>query len=549
MKVYEALAAAFQAEGTTAVFDLMGDANMHWLNALDRLGVGIYDVRHEGAGLAMADGWARLSGEPGVCSTTSGPGYTQLATTMVVASRARTPLVAFCGDTATGDEDDAQRFDHARFGAAIEAGFVRVVSADTAQHAVQRAFYLARLESRPVILSVPLDVQHLDLPDDEPYVPSTALLDVSPVAPDPERIRTAVDIIQASERPVVLVGRGAMQADARQAVLELAARIGGLLATTLLAKNWLSGAEFNAGISGLYATKVATELFQEADCVVAVGASLNHYTTEHGYLYPNARHVWLDLARHRTLSDGRSADCYVQCDARAGVERLNALLDDRSFRSPGYRTDDVRRRLADAYADPAEFDVQPGTVDPRDACRVLDETIPEDVALVLGSGQQIRFPTMLMQRPRPYVLAQHHFGCIGQGLTVAMGAVVASGMRPAFLLEGDGGFMMHLAEFETAVRYRLPLLAVVMNDQQLGAEYHKSVAIGLDGELARIPTPDLGAVGTALGGRGAVVRTIEELKAAAETFVAAPAPTLLDVRISPNVLSIPYRRLFYGLDV
>lgn len=549
MKVYEALAAAFLAEGTTAVFDLMGDANMHWLNALDRLGVGIYDVRHEGAGLAMADGWARFSGEPGVCSTTSGPGYTQLATTMVVASRAQTPLVAFCGDTAADDEDDAQRFDHARFAAAVEAGFVRVVSADTAQHAVQRAFYLARLESRPVVLSVPSDVQQRDHPGDEPYVPSTALLAVSPVAPDPARIRAAADIVQSSERPVVLVGRGAVQSDARQAVLELADRVGGLLATTLLAKNWLSDAEFHAGISGLYATKVATELFQEADCVVAVGASLNHYTTEHGYLFPNARHVWLDIARHRTLSDGRPADCYVQCDARTGLEQLNALLAERSFHATGYRTDEVRRRLADAYDDPAEFDVRPDTVDPRDVCRVLDEMIPEDIALILGSGQQIRFPTMLMRRRRPYVLAQHHFGCIGQGLTVAMGAVIASGKKPAFLLEGDGGFMMHLAEFETAVRYRLPLLAVVMNDQQLGAEYHKSVAIGLDGELARVSTPDLGAVGVALGGRGSVVRTIDELRDAVDAFVAAPAPTILDVRISPNVLSIPYRRLFYGMDV
>ena len=91
MKVYEAMAEAFAAEGTTAVFDLMGDANMYWLNALAGRGVAIYDVRHEGAGLAMADGWARVTGEPGVCSTTSGPGTAQLATTLVVASRARTP--------------------------------------------------------------------------------------------------------------------------------------------------------------------------------------------------------------------------------------------------------------------------------------------------------------------------------------------------------------------------------------------------------------------------------------------------------------------------
>ena len=89
MKVYQALARAFVAEGTTAVFGMMGDANMYWMNELDVLGVRQFEVRHEGAGLAMADGWARTDGNPGVCTTTSGPGVAQLATTLLVAARAR----------------------------------------------------------------------------------------------------------------------------------------------------------------------------------------------------------------------------------------------------------------------------------------------------------------------------------------------------------------------------------------------------------------------------------------------------------------------------
>ena len=165
---------------------------------------------------------------------------------------------------------------------------------------------------------------------------------------------------------------------------------------------------------------------------------------------------------------------------------------------------------------------------------------------MLGSGHQIRFPTMLLRRQRRFVVAQHHFGCIGQGLTTAIGAVLATGGRPAFVVEGDAGLMMHLAEFETAVRYELPLLVVAMNDQALGAEYHKSVAVGLAPELSLIPTPDLGAVGRALGGRGALVRTIGDLRREAAAFAEDPAPTILDVRISKTVLSIPYRRHYYG---
>ena len=176
----------------------------------------------------------------------------------------------------------------------------------------------------------------------------------------------------------------------------------------------------------------------------------------------------------------------------------------------GFRTPAVAERLATAFADPASFELEPGTVDPRAACATLDELMPREFGLVLGSGHQTRFPTMLLRRQRPFILAQHQFGCIGQGLTIAIGAVLATGKTPTFVVEGDAGLMMHLAEFETAVRYDLPLLVLVMNDQSVGAEYHKSVAVGLDSKLTLISTPDLGEVGIALGGRGALVRSIDD---------------------------------------
>ncbi|HLI14722.1 MAG TPA: thiamine pyrophosphate-binding protein [Acidimicrobiales bacterium] len=548
MRVYEALARAFAREGTSAVFGMLGDANMYWMNALDDLGVEQYEVRHEGAGLAMADGFARLAGEPGVCTTTSGPGCAQLATTMLVASRARTPLVAFCGEVAWGDDEAVQWLDQQRFAEAIEAAFVRVTAADTAYKAVQRAFYLARLESRPVMLSAPMDVQQEIVDDDEEYVPSHALLRTPPAYPNPERLKEAAEIVASSERPVIVVGRGAMRAGAGDAVRRLASRIGALIATTLMAKNWLNDAEFHAGISGLYATRSAIELFQEADCVIGVGASLNRYTTEHGLLYPNARVVHLDSRPNVVMGDGRLADCFVHTDARLGVEALDRLLEERSVTAVGYHTPEVKEKLASAFDDPARFDLEPGTVDPREACRVIDSIVPPEIGLVLGGGQQICFSTMLFNRGRSWLLANQHFGCIGQGLTTAIGALVAKGKRPAFLVEGDAGFLMHLAEFETAVRYRLPLLVVVMNDEALGAEYQKSVAKGLKAELARIPTPDLGAVARAMGGAGALARTIDEVRDATAAFVAQPRPTIIDVRISRQVISIPYRRLWFGQD-
>ncbi|MEV7045331.1 thiamine pyrophosphate-binding protein [Amycolatopsis sp. NPDC051061] len=547
MKVYEALAAAFAAEGTTDVFGMMGDANMHWMNALSGHGTRLYEVRHEGAGLSMAHGFARASGRPGVVTTTSGPGVAQLATSMLVAARARIPLVAFCGETPLGDDSAVQYLDQRRFAAAIECAFLQVTKADSAEEVVRRAFHLTRTESRPVMLSAPIDVQLQEFEDVMPYSPSTELLRAPRLLPHPDRIEQARELIAASKRPVIIAGRGARQAGAAEQVLALQQRTGALLATTLQAKNWLYGrSDYHVGIAGLFGSKVAMELLQEADCVVAVGASLNHYTIESGYLFPDAKFVQIDTAPNVVMGNGRVADCYVQADAITGLTALTGALD--GVEAEGFHTPDVHRRLTAPLVDPAEYRREPGLLDPREAIAVVDEELPGEIGLVLGSGHQTDFGTMLFQRSREVTSNYGMFGAIGQAPLLTIGAVVAKG-EPMFVVEGDASFLMHLPEFETACRYRLPVLVVVMNDEGLGAEYHKAAAKGLDPALAVIPTPELGTVAQALGGGGATVRTVDELRAALVEYVRAPRPTVIDVRITRDVLSVPYRRIQYGEDV
>lgn len=550
MKVYEALAGAFAAEGTTDVFGMMGDANMHWMNALAERGVRLYEVRHEGSGLGMADGFARAAGRPGVVTTTSGPGVAQLATSMIVASRARTPLVAFCGETATGDQSAVQYLDQRRFAAAIECEFVHLTRPELAEEVVQRAFYRARTESRPVMISAPIDVQLREFEDAGPYVPSTDLIRAPRLVPDQEQLAEAVEIIAAAKRVVIVAGRGARRAGAGEQILALQGRTGAMLATTLQAKNWLCDrSEYHVGIAGLFGSKVALELLQEADCVVAVGASLNHYTIESGYLFPDARYVQIDTAPHLVMGNGRLADCYLQADAVTALTELTAVLERRGIELEGFHTPEVRRRLAAPPIDPAEFAGGPGLLDPREAITVLDAELPGEIGLVLGSGHQVDFGTMLFQRSREVTSNYGMFGAIGQAPLLTIGAVVAGGGSPMFVVEGDASFLMHLPEFETAVRYGLPVLVVVMNDEGLGAEYHKAKAKGLDPELAVIPTPELGAVARALGGAGATVSTTGELRAALIEYVGDPRPTVIDVRITRDVLSVPYRRIQYGEDV
>ena len=547
MKVYQRLASAFKAEGVSHIFGIMGDGNMYWMHELDKLGVNMLEVRHEGAGLGMADGWARVTRTPGVATATCGPGVSQLATALLVANRAESPLVVFAGEHPTNDDEYNQRLDQARFAAGCETGFVRVATPDGADDAVRKAFYLAKLESRPIMLSAPMDVQQKEFDDDEPYKPSSTLVAPRKVQPDPAMIEQAADIIAGSRHPVIVVGRGAKWSGAGDAVRKLAERTGALIITTLMVKTWLSEDDFHLGISGTYATRTAMHLCEEADCVIAVGASMNRYTTEHGYLYPNARYVHVDSKLHVMMSGGRAAECYVQSDARAGVEALESALAKRSFKQTGYRTGEVRERLANAWKDRTEFPIEPGSADPRQVILALDEIVPEHIGLFTGSGSTAGFSNILFKRRRPIVLPSHFFGCIGQMMPAAMGGVMATG-KPAMLVDGDASVMMHLAEFETMVRYGMPLLIVVMNNQALGSEYYKLDAHHMNAGLATVPTPDLGAVATAFGGRGRLARSVEDVRKAAAEWVAKPGPMMIDVRISRSVVTLPYRRMHYGKD-
>ncbi|KAA9159039.1 thiamine pyrophosphate-binding protein [Amycolatopsis acidicola] len=549
-KVYEALADAFVAEGTSAVFGMMGDANMHWMSAMAERGPELYDVRHEGSGLTMADGWARATGSPGVASTTCGPGVTQLATALVCAARARTPLVVFAGEAPLTDPGDSQYLDQRKFADAVECEFVSVSAPSRAHAAVQEAFFLARTKSRPVMISAPMDVQQAEFTGAAEYVPSTELVDTTPVTPAPRRIQEAADLIAGSERVVIVVGKGARDPEVAELVVRLQEETRGLLATTLQVTNWLRDrTPYHAGIAGGYGTKTAHELMREADCVIAIGASLNQYTIWHGRLFPKAGIVHLDRAEQVVPGDGRPVDCYVRGDARLSLEQLITALDGRVPAGAGYHTPVVAERLREAKTFEEPFHHEPGRLDPREVVLTLDRLIPERLPLVLGSGHQTDFGTMLFSRPREVVSNYGLFGAIGQAPLLTMGWALGRGNQPTFVVEGDASFIMHLAEFDTACRYGWPVLILVMNDEALGAEYHKSEAHGLRQDLSAIRSPDLGAVATAMGGHGATVRTIGDLEKAVGEFLGDPKPTVVDMRITREVMSVPFRRLWRGEEV
>ncbi len=548
MKVYQRMARAFRAEGITHTFGIMGDGNMYWLNEMIKLGSIDVEVRHEGAGLGMADGWSRATRKPSCATATCGPGVSQLATALLTASRASSPVVAFCGEHPTNDDEYNQRLEQAPFAAACETQFVRLASAETADEVVRKAFYLAKLNSKPVMLSAPMDIQQQEFEDDDAYVTSDSLMPSRQMRPDPDVVERAADRLSKAKHPIILVGRGAMWAGAGDAIKKLAERSGALIITTLMAKTWLSEDDFHLGVSGTYATKTAMELCEESDCVVAVGASLNRYTTEHGYLYANAKFIHIDAKQHVMLHGTTAADIYMQADAKIGTEALEGVLAKRSFKQTGYRTGEVRERLGNAWEDRHEYKIEAGTVDPRQVVLALDEIVPENISLYTGSGHTAGFSNILFRRRREVVMPGHFYGCIGQMMPAAIGAVMATGNKPAMLVDGEASTMMHLNEFDTMVRHKVPLLMVVQNNEMLGAEYYKLDAHKMNAATSRIPSPDLGAVARGYGGRGVMAKTVEDVRKAAAEWVAKPGPMLIDVRVSAEVVSLPYRRIHYGLD-
>ena len=152
MKVYEAVANAFIREGTTTIFGLLGDGQLSWSTVLAKhAGIRIVDARNEDAALTMAEGWARVSGKTGVCSVTHGPGLSRATTSLITASRARTPIVVF---TSRAPEDNLQHLNQERLVSATGAGYIEVLNPANAEHAVRQAFYRAQVESRPIVLAV-----------------------------------------------------------------------------------------------------------------------------------------------------------------------------------------------------------------------------------------------------------------------------------------------------------------------------------------------------------------------------------------------------------
>jgi thiamine pyrophosphate-dependent acetolactate synthase large subunit-like protein len=550
MKVYEVVAKAIADEGVRALFTLVGNANMEMLASVRSAGsVPVYQTRIEGTAVGMAEGYARSSGRVGVAVVTSGPALANAVNALTSAARANTPLVLITGHPSS--RDNHQHLHQEAVAELAGAAYLDVPDPTAVLDVVRLAFYTARTERRPVVLDIgrAVSTKEYDWPYD--YEPSTEAIQIDyGMPPAQPALDAALEIIAASERPVIIAGAGAYAAGCRADVLALGEEIGALLATSLHVKNWFTGEPYNVGVAGLFSWHYAVELLAGADCVIGVGASLNYYTTEGGYLFPSAKVVQIDTKAELVLGTGRRADAYVRADASTAVPALLAAVRAKGAGGTRSRTPEIRQQIADGAqdTDPATFDIEPDRVDPRRILAVVDAKMPDPAGVTISTGHSWGLSNLVLKRWREPQLYSHAFGSIGIAFPLCLGAAVAHPDRPFLHVEGDGSIMMTVHGFDTLAHYDLPVFVVVLNDSAYSAEAHQLIAKGIDPEVAYLRDVDFAAVARSFGCRSAVIRSEEDMAGAVERFKTAPGPFVADVRVSRNVISAPFRRLHYGVS-
>ncbi|MFJ6686764.1 thiamine pyrophosphate-binding protein [Streptomyces werraensis] len=529
--IVNAVTDALVAEDTDTVFSLMGDGNLELLAGLSATGrVSLVHAVHEQGAVAMADGYARFSGRPGVASVTHGPGLTNTGTSLLTAVAARSPVVLLAPDTPTGDLNHPQRVDQHSFVRSTGAYFRPLHRPGTVHADVQAVFRHVRSGAGPAVLNAPTDVLRAPLPAEAgSYVPAPGR--PAGPAPAPAALAAAADALAVAERPVLLVGRGIDPDTGVAAVADLADLLGAPIVTTLKAKGLLARHPSALGVAGGLGPGPGTRALTSADCVVIAGASANGWTTDGGTVLTGSTVIHIDTDAE-AIGRHAEADVAVVADAPQALRQLCERL-----RAAGHRPVSNWMTLPVPETTPPETalpDATPGTVHPQHAVEALDAALPENRLLVVDAGHFGSYAQQTLRSfdPRAYTFS-HDCGAIGQALGIGIGAAVARPGERVTVVLGDGCLVMSLAELSTLARYRLPVTLLVMDDRGYGQERHSLAAKGYPVGLSEHPWPDLVSVARGFGIPAHGLSDARDLATLPRLLADADGPQLINVQIDP----------------
>ncbi|ARW84551.1 acetolactate synthase 2 catalytic subunit [Aeromonas salmonicida] len=519
------LVQALKKQGVTQVFGYPGGAIMPVYDALYDGGLAHQLCRHEQGAAMAAVGYARASGQVGVCIATSGPGATNLVTGLAEALLDSVPLVAISGQvpcSAIGT-DAFQEVDVLGMSLSCTKHSFMVTDVADLGRVLEEAFAIAT-EGRPgpVLIDFPKDVQLA-------AVPAQNLLFAveEPEVLNPAELTLARTLIAASERPVLYVGGGVGMANAETQLREFAAVTGMPAVTTLKGIGALDpDSPVYLGMLGMHGTKSANYAVQQCDLLVVVGARFDDRVT--GKLEefaPDAKVIHLDVDAAE-FGKRRAAEVGITTDLKRVLPALAMALAIDPWRE---HCANMAREYAFRYDHPGQPIYAPALLKQLSA-RLPDTSV---VACDVGQHQMWVAQHMRFTSPRNH-LSSAGLGTMGFGLPAAIGAKMSRPDDEVVLVSGDGSFMMNVQELGTIRRAQLKVKMVLIDNQRLGMvrQWQELFFDGRYSETILADNPDFVALAAAFGIPGETITCKDQIAAALDRLLGSEGAYLLHVAIS-----------------
>jgi sulfoacetaldehyde acetyltransferase len=544
----EAFVETLVAEGVGLVSGIVGSAYMDALDLFPAAGIRFLPVAHEQNAAHMADGYARVRGEPGVCIGQNGPGITNFVTAVAAAYWAHTPMVVVTpstGSMGTG-LGGFQETEQLPIFSKITKWQVQVNRPERMAELVRRAFYMAKAERGPVQVDIPRDYFYGEA-DYEIYPSATLQRGAGPA----DQVSEAARLLAGARFPVIIAGGGVAQGDAVDAVRALAEHLTAPVTCSYLHNDSFPAShELAAGPLGYQGSKAAMRLIAEADVVLALGCRLGPFGTlpQYGLDYwpQQAKIIQVDVD-HRVLGLTKKVDLPIQGDAGETARALLGALKTLGMEAHRdaeriARIDRERRAWAEELGRLSSRTGEP--ISPRRALSLISDVLPADTIVTtdIGNISSVANSYLRFERPRHF-LAAMMFGNCGYSYPTALGAQLAAPDKPVVAYVGDGAWGMSLAEVMTAVREDIPVVGIVWNNAQWGAEKKNQIDYYADRYVGtNLANPNFAEVAKAMGAAGITVEKEGDIQDAVTAAVRSRRPTVINLVVDSAELCEPFRR-------
>lgn len=541
-----ALIRSLIAEGVDKVFGYPGGAIMPVYDALFDYSDSIEHilVRHEQGATHAAQGYARVTGRPGVVIVTSGPGATNIITGLSDALMDSTPMVVITGQVASTmlGSEAFQETDVVAITLPITKWAIQVRRAEDIPGAVARAFHIASTgRPGPVVIDIAKDAQ-VGLTPQQPHIPCTYLRSYRPLPTvDPDKLKAAATIINEARRPLILSGHGVMISGAEKELAALAEKTGIPVAATLLGLSTMpSDHPLYKGMTGMHGNIGPNYLTNQADVILGVGLRFDdRVTSVISTFAPQARiiHIDIDPSEENKII---TPECFINADAREALTALLPLVEEKSHPDWLAQFDQCDRVEHDEVIDEA---IHPSGSEMKmaEVVNLVSNATGNRAIVVTDVGQNQMFAARYSRFTEPRsMVTSGGLGTMGFGLPAAIGAKMGAPSRDVVLYVGDGGLQMTLQELGTIMQYGINIKIVLLNNNFLG-NVRQWQAMFFNERFSQTPmlNPDFVSLMAAYGLKGENVATRDELAPAVDRMLAHPGTYLINVSVDPRDMIFP----------